>query len=441
MPEQLKIDFKNMVIPNQKSIFNQKVMEESLRELLKDSSFEKVNIYDFRRIRMPLQIQDVFREKRKSICNIVFASEGSYYSNIRINDKLFRASVGEIPSSIRRSSEFSEALVPTVVNAADTRAGSIMAGVINNNILITLSEEAMMVGDIDFREEICKYILQTSVSVLLMSYDDIIKQKKELLRKTSVERFALIISKDQEKKEADICARKKNVEMFLEKAEQETKKLYTLQAEVDAFKTNIKEVAEKKFAEIFSIEELDSVNSVNVTEAGSIEIITNEIVCKSGSDRRYKFGRYKINYDLTTGSITFENLEEYNKRVGYWGAKCQHPHISTQGKACLGNVAATLSMLFTTMEWKALASVLLSFLEAVNTSDVAGAQVSHWDYYDEFGNLIPSQASAKICAKCGKTIPAGVLRFFASNGKQEDSNIYCESCIEFKDNKYIVKEG
>lgn len=444
MPEQLKIDFKNMVVPNEKSIFNQKVMEESLRELLRDSSVQKVNIYDFRRIRIDYNydsaaqriVLDMLGNKDKSICNIVFFGIGDYSTRITIGENTFIANVSNIPRYFLSRSSFSESFVPAVTSGTNT---TVVSGVINNNIIITLGEETSQ--EYSFLNDVCKTILHDSIYILSMSYNDILKQKKEALKKASVERFKAILNQDCEKKIALINSNKRSVTDLLSQIEKVTKQIYSMQAEVDAFQKNVEAESERKFREIFSIEELDSINTVNVTPSGEIEIVTNEIVCKSGTDVRYKFGRYQINYSIVNGSIVFTNLEEYNKRKGFWGDRCHHPHISKEGKACLGNVASTLSMLFTTMEWKSLASVLISFLEAVNTSDPAGAKVGNWDYYDKFGNLIPSFHSNKICTKCGKTILSGNPRYFASNGKQEDANIYCEDCIEFKDNKYVVKEG
>ena len=101
-----------------------------------------------------------------------------------------------------------------------------------------------------------------------------------------------------------------------------------------------------------------------------------EIIWDGG---RYEMGSYCIHIPLGTGRLTI-HLEEGGSKVdGY-----PHPHISTDGTPCLGNIGGTLAQLLGEGEHAQAITLLLEFLRSYN-EDNPYVRLEKWDpeYEDE----------------------------------------------------------
>lgn len=101
---------------------------------------------------------------------------------------------------------------------------------------------------------------------------------------------------------------------------------------------------------------------------------------------RYYGGEYRIEIKPDNTEIKFFGN---NGRRGYWTGADPHPHIDGgSGRACLGNISATIAELCSQMQIYALVMVAIDFLENINTEDPAGRRYTSWDRVDAEGNVI-----------------------------------------------------
>lgn len=119
-------------------------------------------------------------------------------------------------------------------------------------------------------------------------------------------------------------------------------------------------------------------------------------------DNRYYIGDFLVEIKYDTSDVKF--LNQNNRRNGYWTGQDNHPHVNGQGRACLGNVSATIAELSAQKQFFALALTALDFLESVNTEDPAGRKVANWDLVDEEGNVI-QKGGIFTCYVSGEDYP------------------------------------
>ena len=148
-----------------------------------------------------------------------------------------------------------------------------------------------------------------------------------------------------------------------------------------------------------------------------LRITTKDIYMTSPEikdDIRY-LGKMQIDINLDNYAIRFTNLN--NTRYNYWGEYGPHPHVSSEGNACLGNLSEILAI--TSEENNLYIAVLqcIGFLQTYDPSDCAGAYYRAWDRVDEEGNIIEEgDMDTYTCDVCGE-------RFV-----DEDDLYTCEHC-------------
>ena len=148
-----------------------------------------------------------------------------------------------------------------------------------------------------------------------------------------------------------------------------------------------------------------------------LRITTKDIYMTSPEikdDIRY-LGKMQIDINLDNYAIRFTNLN--NTRYNYWGEYGPHPHVSSEGSACLGNLSEILAI--TNEENNLYIAVLqcIGFLQTYDPSDCAGAYYRAWDRVDEEGNIIEEgDMDTYTCDVCGE-------RFV-----DEDDLYTCEHC-------------
>lgn len=172
--------------------------------------------------------------------------------------------------------------------------------------------------------------------------------------------------------------------------------------------SNIQDAAVGKIhTELEKIKNIDDIISVELSCASSntLTLYTNNIYARTQGMRFY-FGRYRIVADICKGTVSFFNLEESLCRHGYWGNKCQHPHVSGEGRPCLGNVRDDIKTAIDNFEFGYLAILCLSFLSNVNILDAAGSYVISWPLVDDDGNVIQDSVEELLrCKECNELLP------------------------------------
>jgi len=152
-----------------------------------------------------------------------------------------------------------------------------------------------------------------------------------------------------------------------------------------------------------------------------------------GVERRYYIGNMHVKININNTDIKFFGD---NPRRSVWTSRDPHPHVNgSDGRACLGNVSATIAQLCSQKEIYPLFLVCLDFLENANTEDSAGKNVKNWDEVDEEGNKVKKEEEFTICCEhCDEDIEEGedsytvFTDFNDSNGELLNPETWCESC-------------
>lgn len=148
-----------------------------------------------------------------------------------------------------------------------------------------------------------------------------------------------------------------------------------------------------------------------------LRITTKDIYMTSPEiedDIRY-LGKMQIDINLNNYIMRFKNLN--NTRYNYWGEDGPHPHVSSSGSACLGNLSDTLVMANQSDDLYIAVLQCIGFLQTYDPSDCAGAYYRAWDRVDEDGNII-EEGNMNIyeCDVCGNRY------------EDDDEMYYCEHC-------------
>ena len=148
-----------------------------------------------------------------------------------------------------------------------------------------------------------------------------------------------------------------------------------------------------------------------------LRITTKDIYMTSPEiedDIRY-LGKMQIDINLDNYAIRFTNLN--NTRYNYWGEYGPHPHVSSEGNACLGNLSEILAIASEENNLYIAVLQCIGFLQTYDPSDCAGAYYRAWDRVDEEGNIIEEgNMDTYTCDVCGE-------RFV-----DEDDLYTCEHC-------------
>lgn len=143
---------------------------------------------------------------------------------------------------------------------------------------------------------------------------------------------------------------------------------------------------EKVVKELDQIANHEKVKDVIIHNRG-YTVYTHPLYCHHDiTGERYYLGEMTIDLRPERTDVRFYGS---NGRRSYWTAHDPHPHVNgDDGIACLGNLSPTIAQLCSEMELYALTMVCIEFLESVNTSDIAGANIRNWDKVDKDGNII-----------------------------------------------------
>lgn len=258
----------------------------------------------------------------------------------------------------------------------------------------------------DLQKKIRNEIEKKNIS--LTKNEDIIEEIKK----------AREIKKEQELKEKqeEYESQKSEVEYLeakINKAKKilETKKdaLEKIENEVDVktIEQQLEAIKNNKFVEKVEFKELTQ----------KLRITTKDIYMTSPEiedDIRY-LGKMQIDINLNNYVARFINLN--NTRFNYWGEDGHHPHVSSSGSACLGNLSDTLVMANQSDDLYIAVLQCIGFLQTYDPSDCAGAYYRAWDKVDENGDII-EEGNMNIyeCDVCGNRY------------EDEDEMYYCEHC-------------
>lgn len=157
----------------------------------------------------------------------------------------------------------------------------------------------------------------------------------------------------------------------------------------NAYENNYNSICNKIIKDLENILGIEKIKDV-IFENGIFKVFTNPLIITSDTGKRYYGGEYRIEISL---SNTLVNFFGEAKGVGYWSSNDAHPHVSSSGTPCLGNIATTIAELCSTNELYALTLICIDFLESANTNDVAGAKVKFYPLASDDGEKLEPEKS------------------------------------------------
>ena len=163
-------------------------------------------------------------------------------------------------------------------------------------------------------------------------------------------------------------------------------------------------IPQEKYAEEFD-KLLDNPKIVKVecpTES-MFKVYTKVLYCTDPrTNKVHEIGEFCITLpNINQATVEFRNL---TRTVVAHGGKPSHaPHVFERGNACLGSMNEILGDLISKYELAALASMLIVFIESVNTDDSAGKLIDKWPVDEERTAALAAELEAKKEAKHAKT--------------------------------------
>ena len=112
-------------------------------------------------------------------------------------------------------------------------------------------------------------------------------------------------------------------------------------------------------------------------------------------DRDYELGAYQVTIRLDADEVLIATLDG-EKHDGF-----PHPHVSTSGVPCFGNIGPSIAKLLVEGQYAAAQSVILEFLRSYNAGD-AYIRLENWDpdWDDERWESCFDNASPDECVDC-----------------------------------------
>ena len=179
--------------------------------------------------------------------------------------------------------------------------------------------------------------------------------------------------------------------------------------------------------ELDKIEGIEWHSGTTLFNSGLLQVRTKPIYCRK-QGRRFLFGRYLVTFDFFKSSVKFENADGLNRK-SYWGENCPHPHISSDGSACLGNIRTDISNALQSFSFSYAIILALAFLRQANINDSAGRYFVNWPLVDDEGNIIADNGGIILtCSNCHTIHPDEPEQEWANC--EMCGNLVCPDCAE-----------
>ena len=288
-------------------------------------------------------------------------------------------------------------------------ATSILTNIIKDYIMLTTLDE----------EELKKIKYEKMLANILKVIEYI--SEDELKREH--DRLALITS--------DISRYTDSLARLYKEQQQAMNKIKTAQKASDEKQNKIK----KDLEQILTLDKIKSITSSS--DGKGLSVRTELLYGYTQHNRCFKLAPYNITINFIDGSIRFDCPQAF-KRRSCWSESCPHPHISTEGEACFGNIASTIAQLLADMELFALITILLNYLESINVEDVAGEYCTNWDEVDPDTHELIREGRINKESDYYATLEHGGQYKCGICGEYVDDAIYCDACEHYACREHAI---
>lgn len=238
-----------------------------------------------------------------------------------------------------------------------------IARVFYNTIYIFFELIPSSTKDLNTSFDILRYILEKSVD--LLNFDD--SKRLAIQQKESLGAYTRLLKEGFAKEKVLVKQRielsQKEISEFCQRLQkayrhiQEDQELYTL------LESHENETLEKRATDDFEKMQKMIARGIyeNIHFSNGVCVATTGKCYFAHEGKRFFAGRFEIK--IGKEKIDFENLE-YSDKKGY-----SHPHISSSGNPCFGNIGTELSKLVGNKEYILALELIFRYLNSYNHSD------------------------------------------------------------------------
>jgi hypothetical protein len=267
-----------------------------------------------------------------------------------------------------------------------------IAFVDHNRIIIPIELTAT---DNEEARALLAYIVEQTIELLDFKMNDKLLEQRRKLAQQFCEAFAKYVQRSVTEREEELRdSRHKADQAYYTILDFERRKPI-LQKELEYLK-KLEQIREprlfrKQAHALIELQASGQYSSITTNDDGSISATTTPITIEYDG-WQFPLGRYNININ-PKGDITIEALDPPTDTDN------PHPHVATDGRPCLGNIAADIPKMLGSMRIAEALQVLYEFLCEYNP-DSPHERISRFDptgqYYDEDDN--PCENCDQACS-------------------------------------------
>jgi len=349
-------------------------------------------------------------------------SENSISVRIAVCDGFHKISKTDTVRLGEKAYVLSESQVTAALNIDVPREKQILdddfltlAYVDHNRIVIPIELTA---SDNEAARSILAHITERSVELLDFKMSDKLLEQRRKLAQGFCEAFAKGVRKRIAEKEEELRESERNADQAYYTILDFERKKPVIQKELKFLK-KLQEIHRPRLFRnqahaLIELQASGQYSSIEARDDGSISATTNPITIEY-DNWKFPLGRYEIDID-GKGNIIIEALDEHPN------ADYPHPHVASDGRPCLGNIAADIPKILGSMRIAEVLQVLYEFLCEYNP-DNPYERIGHFDstsqYYDEDDNP---------CENCDQSCTPYCIHECSEN----DSQYECGDCCEYR---------
>lgn len=234
----------------------------------------------------------------------------------------------------------------------------------------------------------------------------------------------------------------RNRKSYLNRLNDVNLKIRNYYNQIEGLKLGEKNGVEKIVNELSLILNHPTVLDIKI-ENNQISVYTDYIDIYDEEGRRFKGNAYRIIFDANYSAPRIFGTDPKYCRTSCWSAHDPHPHVSgNSGDPCYGNSGSMIASAISDMEYYVAYTIVLNFLQQVNTDDSAGEKVRNWDCVDENDNIIenPHTVEEYTCNICNWSTEdddemytcddCGIDVCYECSDYSEDYGRICEKCFD-----------
>lgn len=375
------------------------------KEIIKENKVDKESLY----IYIDMYI---YGSKQQSRCNSKTIYGYTYRGDIALWTSAQESNIIFTPEDI----DIAEFINNTILihydifeNNGIEIATSILANIIKDYIMLTTLD----------KEELEKIKYEKMLANILK----VIKNANENELRREHDRLVMITS--------DISRYTDGLARLYKEQQQIMKRIKATQKASDEKQDKIK----KDLEQILALDKIRSITSSN--DGKTLNVRTELLYGYTQHNRCFKLAPYNIIIDFIDGLIRFDCPQAF-KRRSCWSDNCPHPHISTGGEACFGNIASTIAQLLADMELFALITILLNYLESINVEDIAGEYCTNWDEVDPDTHELIREGRINKESDYYDTLTHEGRYLCGVCGEYVDDAVYCDACEHYVCREHAV---